>query len=96
MDPEAWLMLYEITVRAVGRDDHVMANYVPVVLDAAANQWFLSLPDGKIDSWAEFKEVFISTYKSTCKQRCTKYDLERIKTRSGEMLCSYIHHFSET
>jgi len=37
MDPEAWLMLYEIAVRAVGGDDHVMANYVPVVLDAAAN-----------------------------------------------------------
>lgn len=63
-----------------------MANYVPVMFDGPTNNWFLSLPNGKIDSWAEFKEIFTRTYKSTYKQPCTKYDLERVRERPSEKL----------
>ena len=38
-----WLTLYEITVRAVGGDKDIMANYLPVMLNQSMNNWLLSL-----------------------------------------------------
>jgi hypothetical protein len=32
-NPEQWLMLYEIDVRAAGGSEDVIANYLPVVID---------------------------------------------------------------
>jgi len=32
-NPENWITLYEIAVRSAAGDEHVMANYFPVVLD---------------------------------------------------------------
>jgi hypothetical protein len=46
-------MLYEITVRSAAGDEHVMANYLLVVLDQASHQWLLSLPENQFDSWAD-------------------------------------------
>jgi hypothetical protein len=44
-NPESWITLYEITVWSAASDEHVMANYLPVVLDQAGHQWLLSLPE---------------------------------------------------
>jgi len=32
-NPVQWLMLYEIAVRATGRREDVMANYLPIMLN---------------------------------------------------------------
>jgi hypothetical protein len=42
-NPENWITLYEITVRSASSDEHVMANYLPFVLDQTSHQWLLSL-----------------------------------------------------
>jgi len=44
-NPENCITLYEIAVRSGGGDEHVMANYFPVVLDQAGHQWLLGLPE---------------------------------------------------
>jgi len=44
-NPENWITLYETAVRLAAGDEHVMANYFPVVLDQAGNQWLLGLPE---------------------------------------------------
>jgi hypothetical protein len=44
-NPKNWITLYEITIRLASGDEHVMANYLPVVLDQAGHQWLLSLPE---------------------------------------------------
>jgi len=49
-NPENWITLYEITVRSATGDEHVMANYFPVVLDQAGHQWLLGLPENSFDS----------------------------------------------
>lgn len=49
-NPEQWLTLYEIAVRAVGGSEDVMANYLPVVINQSVNQWLLSLKEGSIDT----------------------------------------------
>ena len=49
-NPENWITLYEIVVRSAAGDEHVMANYFPVVLDQAGHQWLLGLPEDSFDS----------------------------------------------
>jgi hypothetical protein len=46
-------MLYEITIQLAAGDEHVMANYLLVVLDQAGHQWLLSLLENQFDSWSE-------------------------------------------
>ena len=54
-NPENWITLYEIAVRSAAGDEHVMANYFPVVLDQAGHQWLLGLPQDSFDSWEELR-----------------------------------------
>ena len=77
-NPAQWLTLYEITMRAVGRDKDVMANYRPVMLNQSANNWLLSQWENSIRSWDDLKKVFTGNYMATCEQPGTKYDLEKL------------------
>ena len=36
-NPALWLTLYEIVVKAVGGDEDVMANYLPIMLNQSTN-----------------------------------------------------------
>ena len=36
-NPAQWLTLYEIVVRAVGGNEDVMVNYLPVMLNQSTN-----------------------------------------------------------
>jgi hypothetical protein len=44
-NPDNWITLYEITIRSASGDEHVMDNYLPVVLDRAGHQWLLNLSE---------------------------------------------------
>jgi len=72
-----------------------MANYFPVVLDQAGDQWLLSLPEDSFDSWEEMRQAFIDNFITTCEQPGNKYDLERIRDRKNEPLRDYIRRFSD-
>jgi hypothetical protein len=78
-NPKSWVMLYEITVCSAACDEHVMANYLLVVLDQASHQWLLSLPENQFDSWSDLWLAFINNFIATCDQPSNKYDLERIR-----------------
>ena len=95
-NPAQWLTLYEITVKAVGRDKDVMANYLLVMLNQSANNWLLSLWENSIRSWDNLKKVFTDNYMATCEQPGTKYDLEKLHQSYEESLRDFIRHFSET
>ena len=47
-NPAQCLTLYEIAIRAIGRDEDVMANYLPIILNQSMNNWLLSLWDNSI------------------------------------------------
>ena len=94
-NPENWITLYEITVRSAAGDEHVMANYFPVVLDKAGHQWLLNLPEDSFDSWEELCQAFIDKFIATYEQPGKKYDLERIRDRKNEPLHDYIRCFSD-
>ena len=74
-NPKNWITLYEIAVRSATGDEHVMANYFPVVLDQAGHQWLLGLPEDSFDSWEELRQAFIDNFIATCEQPRNKYDL---------------------
>ena len=92
---ENWITLYEIAVWSATGDEHVMANYFPVILDQAGHQWLLGLPKDSFDSWEELRQAFIDNFIATCEQPGNKYDLERIRDRKNEPLCDYIRRFSD-
>jgi hypothetical protein len=95
-NPEQWVTLYEIFVRAAGGDEDVTANYLPVVINQSANQWLLSLREGSINTWAELRKAFVDNYMATCQQPSNKYDLEKVKDYPNEPMRDYICRFSET
>jgi hypothetical protein len=49
-NPEQWVTLYKIVVRATRGDEDVLANYLPVVINQSTNQWLLSLWEGSINT----------------------------------------------
>lgn len=59
-------MLYEVTVRAAGGDELVMANYLPIALESGPNQWLLRQREGSIHSWPQLQHMFIQNYRTTC------------------------------
>ena len=65
-NPAQWLILCEIAVKAAGGDEYIMANYLPVMLNQSANNWFLSLQENSIRSWDDLKKVFTDNYMATC------------------------------
>ena len=42
-NPAQWLTLYEIAVKAMGGDEDVMVNYLPIMLNQSTNNWLLGL-----------------------------------------------------
>jgi hypothetical protein len=65
-NPEQWITLYEIAIRAAHGAEDVMANYLPMIINQSANQWLLSLREGSIDIWAQLRRAFIDNYMATC------------------------------
>ena len=64
-NPTQWLTLYEITVRAAGESEDVMANYLPVMLNQSMKNWLLSMWEDSIRSSDDLKKVFTKNYMAT-------------------------------
>ena len=69
-------MLYETAVRSAMGDEHIMANYLPIILDQAGHQWLVGLPENHFDTWQDLRQDFIDNFIATCEQPSNKYDLQ--------------------
>nr|AAS79740.1 putative polyprotein [Oryza sativa Japonica Group] len=94
-NPESWLTVYGLAIRAAGGDSKAMANYLPVALADSARSWLHGLPRGTIRSWAELRDHFIANFQGTFERPGTQYDLYNVIQKSGESLRDYIRRFSE-
>ena len=83
-------------MRATGRSDDVMANYLPIMVNQSTNNWLLSLRDHSIRHWDDLKKVFTENYMANYKQPGTKYDVEKLQQTSRESLHGFIRCFLET
>nr|ABA97711.1 retrotransposon protein, putative, Ty3-gypsy subclass [Oryza sativa Japonica Group] len=64
-NPESWLTVYGLAIRAAGGDSKAMANYLPVALADFAWFWLHGLPRGTIRLWAELRDHFIANFQVT-------------------------------
>nr|AAX92783.1 retrotransposon protein, putative, Ty3-gypsy sub-class [Oryza sativa Japonica Group]ABA93327.1 retrotransposon protein, putative, Ty3-gypsy subclass [Oryza sativa Japonica Group] len=94
-NPESWLTVYGLAIRAAGGDSKAMANYLPVALVDSARSWLHGLPRGTIGSWAELRDHFIANFQSTFERPGAQFDLYNVIQKSGESLRDYIRRFSE-
>ncbi|GJN13391.1 hypothetical protein PR202_gb00085 [Eleusine coracana subsp. coracana] len=92
-NPREWLQLYSTTIRSVGGDSYVMANYLPVCLDPAIRIWLTSLPKESITSWGDLNRKLIESFQATCNRPDNHFDLTRMKQKIGEPLRDYIKRF---
>jgi hypothetical protein len=76
-------------------DEHVMANYFPVVVGPVGHQWLVSLPENHFDSWYALRQAFVENFIATCEQPNNKYDLQCIRDTRDEPLREYIRCFSD-
>jgi hypothetical protein len=76
-------------------DEHVMANYFPVVVGPVGHQWLVSLPENQFDSWYALHQAFVKKFIATYEQPGNKYDLQRIRDARDEPLREYIRRFSD-
>nr|AAT94049.1 putative polyprotein [Oryza sativa Japonica Group] len=94
-NPELWLTVYGLAIRAAGGDSKAMANYLSVALADSARSWLHGLPRGTIGSWAELRDHFIANFQGTFERPGTQFDLYNVIQKSGESLRDYIRRFSE-
>jgi hypothetical protein len=66
--PEYWLSDYSIAVDIVGGNKRLAVHYTPLMLQGSARTWLTSLPALRINSWLDFKEVFIKNFTGTYKR----------------------------
>jgi hypothetical protein len=76
-------------------NEHVMANYFPVVVGLVGHQWLVSLPENHFDSWYAMRQAFVENFIATCEQPGNKYNLQRICDARDEPLREYIRRFSD-
>jgi hypothetical protein len=79
VNPELWVQLYETACRSAMGDEHVMANYFPVVVGPVGHQWLVSLPENHFDSWYALHRAFVKNFIASYEQPGNKYDLLRIR-----------------
>nr|ABA97822.1 retrotransposon protein, putative, Ty3-gypsy subclass [Oryza sativa Japonica Group] len=94
-NPESWLTVYGLAIRAAGGDSKAMANYLPVALADSARSWLHGLPRGTIGSWAELRDHFIANFQGTFERPGTQFDLYNVVQKSRGSLQDYIRRFSE-
>ena len=63
--PEDWLTDYTAAVGIAGGNKRVAVHYAPLMLKESARTWLNSLPEGSINSWLDFEEVFVRNFTGT-------------------------------
>jgi mevalonate kinase len=67
---------------------------IQVHLSGAARSWMTKLPEGSIDSWKNFENLYVQNFKSTCKKRASIEQLRTCTQKSGESMRAYIQRWS--
>jgi hypothetical protein len=93
--PEDWLSDYSISVNIVGGNKRVAVRYVPLMLTGSARTWLNSLPALQINSWYDFKEVFIKNFTGTYKRPPRPRQLALCKQGPDEPDHDYLTRWSE-
>src|SRR5947207_6471549 len=67
-----------------------MANYLPVVLSPAGQDWLTGLPENSINSWGDLCAKFIDNFQGTFMKPGVEWDLYQTHQKKGESLREFI------
>ena len=92
-DPEAHLIAFHTQMMLVGGSDAVRCKLFMSTLTVMAMDWFISLPEGHIMSFAQLSRLFREQYLANRAPAPVSYDLFDVKQYQGETLKEYISRF---
>ena len=92
-DPEAHFTAFHTQMMLVGGSDAVRCKLFMSTFTGMAMDWFISLPDGHITSFAQLSQLFREQYLANMATPPVSYDLFDVKQYQGETLKEYINRF---
>jgi len=92
-DPEAHLTAFHTQMMLVGGSDAVRCKLFMSTLTGMAMDWFISLPNAHITSFAQLSQLFREQYLANRAPPSVLYDLFDVKQYQGETLKEYINRF---
>jgi len=92
-DPEAHLTAFHTQMMLVGGSDAVRCKLFMSTLTGMAMDWFISLLEGHITSFAQLSRLFREQYLANRAPAPVSYDLFDEKQFQGETLKEYISRF---
>jgi len=92
-DPEAHLTAFHTQMLLVGGSDAARCKLFMSTLTGMAMDWFISLPEGHITSFAQLSRLFREQYLANRAPTPVSYDLFDVKQFQGETLKEYISRF---
>jgi len=92
-DLEAHLTAFHTQMMLVGGSDAVRCKLFMSTLTGMAMDWFISLPEGHITSFAQLSRLFREQYLANRALAPVSYDLFDVKQYQGETLKEYISRF---
>ncbi|XP_068498162.1 uncharacterized protein [Phaseolus vulgaris] len=92
-DPEAHLTAFHTQMMLVGGSDAVRCKLFVSTLTGMTMDWFISLPNGHVTSFAQLSQLFREQYMANRAPPPVSYDLFDVKQYQGETLKAYINCF---
>jgi len=92
-DPEAHLTVFHTQMMLFGGSDTVRCKLFMSMLAGMAMDWFISLPDDHVTSFAQLSQLFREQYIANRAPPPMSYDLFDVKQYQGETLKEFINHF---
>jgi len=92
-DPEAHLATFHTQMMLVGGSNAVKCKLFMSTLTGMALDWFVSLPEGHVTSFAQLSRLFREQYLANRAPTPVSYDLFDVKQFQGETLKEYISRF---
>jgi len=90
-DPEAHLTAFHTQMMLVGSSDTVRCKLFMIRLVGVAMDWFLSLPDGHVTSFAQLSQLFREQYITNHARPPISYDLFDVRQYQGETLKEFVN-----
>jgi len=92
-DPEAHLTAFHTQMMLVGGSDAVKCKLFMSTLVETAMDWFISLPDGHVTSFAQLSKLFREQYIANRAPPPNSYDLFDVRQYQGESLKEFVNCF---
>jgi len=92
-DPEAHLTAFHTQMMLIGGSDAVRCKLFMSTLVGTTMEWFISLPDGHLTSFAQLSKLFREQYIENRAPPPNSYDLFDVRQYQGQTLKDFVNRF---